>query len=105
MKKLCLPLVASVFLATITAGFAQVIYTENFDADHSTSWSSFQGGGADSSVDYFFDYGTNLGIPSAPNSSGGSTRGMRFLCNQSANVFQGISASPIGQSFIGNYRL
>ncbi len=97
--------VLSILLLGLCPGFAQTLYTEDFDSDHSTSWSFFRGGGTDSSVDFYFDYGTQLGIPAAPHSTNGVTRGMRFLANQSAGVFQGISASPIAQGFTGNYRL
>jgi hypothetical protein len=49
--------------------------------------------GGDSSVNYAFNYGTQLGIGSAPNSGAGSTIGMGFLVNQSAGTLQGISSS------------
>jgi hypothetical protein len=91
-------------LAVLSAANAQV-YSDNFDAGTSgASWTAMLSH-ADASVNYAYDYGTLLGIPSAPNSSGGTTIGMRFLANQSAGVQQGISASPNGQSFTGDFRL
>ncbi|TAL00914.1 MAG: PEP-CTERM sorting domain-containing protein [Verrucomicrobia bacterium] len=77
------------------------LYSEDFDTDHTANW-SVKLSGADAFANVFFDYST-LGIPSAPHSTGGSTRGIRFLANQSAGVQQGISATPIGQGFTGDY--
>ena len=101
---------ASTSLAAIAAAVivspaeAAIVFQDNFDAGTSgASWTSALSA-ADASVNYAFDYST-LGIPSAPNSTGGSTIGMRFLANQSAGVFQGISASPNSQSFAGDFKL
>lgn len=96
---------ALALLASLSSGFSQVLYTNDFEIDDTANWIVSQGGGTDSAADFFFDYGTQLGIPSAPHSSNGSTHGLRFLCNQSAGVFQGISASPIDKGFVGNFRL
>lgn len=80
-------------------------YTDDFDAGTSASGWSAVLSHADASANFALDYGTVLGIPSAPHSVGGTTIGMGFLANQSAGVQQGISASPIGQSFTGNFRI
>lgn len=86
------------------------LFSESFDSDPTADWAATQGGGTDSSADFYFDYST-IGIPPAPNSTNGTTRGMRFLVNQGPTpgttngVFQGINASPIGQSFTGDYRV
>ena len=104
MRIPCSVRVLSLFLLTLCPSFAQTLYTEDFDSDHSPNWSSFTSG-SDAFVDYYFDYGTDLGIPAAPHSTNGVTRGMRFLCNQSAGVFQGICAFPTDLGFTGNYRL
>jgi hypothetical protein len=83
---------------------AVIVFQDNFDTGTSAgSWTGALSG-ADASVNYAFNYST-LGIPSAPNSTGASTIGMRFLANQSAGVFQGISASPNSQSFAGDFKL
>jgi hypothetical protein len=52
----------------------------------------------------FFDYST-VGIPSAPNSVGGTTRGLKLEANYAGARFTGSSASPIGQAFTGDYIL
>ena len=94
---------ALVLFLSLNSGSA-ALYSENFDVDPTANWTIRQATSPDSFADFYFDYST-LGIPSAPNSIGGTTRGMRFLVNQSAGVQQGITAYPIGQGFIGNYRL
>jgi len=84
---------------------SQIVYQDDFDAGTSGgTWTAVLSH-ADASASFAFDYGTTLGIPSAPNSSGGSTIGMRFLANQSAGVQQGISATPNGQSFTTDFLL
>jgi hypothetical protein len=96
-------LFACVTAATATTGHSQVLFSDDFDTDHSANW-QVSLSHADAFSDVFFDYST-IGVPSAPNSTGGSTRGLRFIVNQSAGVFQGISASPVGQSFSGDFSL
>jgi len=76
-------------------------YQNDFEADTSASW-TINNGPSDYAADFFFDYST-VGIPSAPNSSGGSTRGMKLQANQSMGIFSGMSVSPMGQSFSGDY--
>lgn len=82
---------------------AAPLYQNDFEADTSASW-AINSGPSDSAADFFFDYST-VGIPSAPNSSGGSTRGMKLQANQSLGMFSGMSVSPTGQSFSGDYAL
>jgi len=80
------------------------LFTDNFDAGTSGSGWAAVLSHSDAAVNYAYDYST-IGVPSAPNSTGGTTIGMNFLANQSAGVQQGISASPIGYSFTGNFRI
>lgn len=83
---------------------ATILYSDNFDAGTSASgWTAVQSH-ANSFANFAYDYST-LGIPSAPNSLGGSTIGMNFLANQSQGIQQGISASPNGQSFTGDFTI
>lgn len=77
-------------------------FTENFDADHTGSWTVNQGPG-DGVAEFFFDYST-VGIPAAPNSAG-TTRGLKLQANLTSGVFGGLSVSPTGQAFAGDYRL
>lgn len=81
------------------------IWSENFDVDHTANW-TFSTLGTGSDANFFFDYST-VGIPSAPN-SGGTTYGLMLRANQygsTATFPGGVSASPIGQSFTGDYTL
>jgi hypothetical protein len=83
----------------------QVLFADDFDSGFSdVNWTVNQGGGTDSSASFAFNY-ADIGIPSAPHSTGGTTIGLRFLVNQEAGVFQGISASPTGQIFNGDFRI
>ena len=50
------------------------------------------------------DYSAD-GIPSAPNSTNGTTRGLKLESNVSSGTFTGLSVSPTGRDFTGDYRL
>jgi hypothetical protein len=98
-----------VFAATVVlllvlpeAATAQ-LFMENFDVDPTANW-TINDGPTDEYAEFHYDYSA-IGIPSAPNSSGGSTRGMRLRANLINGVFGGFSVSPNGQSFTGDYRL
>jgi hypothetical protein len=96
-------------LCVAAAAHAAPLYSQNFDADDSANWTTNNGPLGFNSADVFYDYST-VGIPSAPNSTGGSTRGLRVGANlRSANApasgIPGISVSPTGQSFSGDYEL
>lgn len=93
--------VAALVLQSATA---QVVYSDNFDAGTSASGWTASLSHADASANFAYNYGA-IGIPSAPNSSGGSTVGMNFVVNQNAGVFQGISASPNGFGVTGGFRM
>ena len=84
-----------------TSAFGAILYSENFEADSSASW-TVNPGPSDHAADFFFDYAT-VGIPAAPSALG--TRGMKLQANQSNGIFGGMSVSPTGQSFAGPYTL
>src|SRR5262245_63176576 len=88
---------------------AAPLYSENFDVDDTANWTVNNNGAGTNAANFFFDYST-VGIPSAPN-SGGTTRGLKVGANlnpatapASGNI-PGISVSPTGKSFTGNYAL
>lgn len=82
---------------------AQTLFSDNFDTDTSASWTVNNSGGNNAAT-FLFDYST-VGIPSAPN-SGGSTLGLKMEANYGAvGVYGGISVSPNGQNFTGDYVL
>ena len=87
---------------------AQVLYSQNFDVDNQSAAWAINNGPGDEAHDFFFDYST-VGIPAAPN-SGGTTRGMKLQANLiqpdvGPSQFTGMSVSPTGQSFSGDYKL
>jgi hypothetical protein len=102
MKWTCaaLALLASGLCAASSS--AAPLYSENFDVDPTANW-TVNGGPSDEAADFYFDYST-VGIPSAPNSAG-TTRGMKLQANLTGGVFSGMSVSPTGKSFSGDYNL
>lgn len=105
-----------VLVASAARGQA-VLFSESFDTDPTANWTvnSFiggttsSGGSAANAANFFFDYST-VGIPAAPNSTGGSTRGLKLQANitgtgPTAGLPPGVSVSPTGQSFTGDYSL
>lgn len=95
---------AAVVFATAGSLSAQILFSDDFDTDSTAAWTvNKTTGNHDANI--FFDYST-IGIPSAPNSTGGSTRGVKMEANYATTgVLGGVSISPTGQSFLGNYRL
>jgi hypothetical protein len=96
------------FLACIPSGLKAQLYSENFDADHTSNWTINNNGQGLNAANFFFDY-SSVGIPSAPH-SGGSTVGLKLSANISgtgpaSGSLPGISVSPTGQSFTGDYSL
>jgi hypothetical protein len=97
------------------------LYTENFEVNPTANWKVNPGPiapdelgfGPDATHDanFFFDY-SSVGIPLAPNSAPGATRGLKLQSNNDFNsdgigVFTGFSVSPLGQDFqaAGDYTL
>jgi hypothetical protein len=85
------------------------LYAENFDVNHAANWRVNDNGAGTNAANLFFDYST-VGIPPAPNSAG-TTRGLKLGANLSSATapasgpVPGISASPLGQNFSGNYEV
>lgn len=75
------------------------LYSQNFEVDSTANW-TVNNGPSDAAVDFHFDYSA-VGIPSAP--SGAGTRGMKLQANLTNGIFSGMSVSPIGQNFTGDY--
>jgi hypothetical protein len=91
-------------LALPAISFAAPLYIDNFEVDPTANW-TMNGGPSDESANFFFDYST-VGIPKAPNSAlADGTRGMKLQANLSGGIFSGMSVSPNGQSFVGDYRV
>ncbi|MBP7937769.1 MAG: PEP-CTERM sorting domain-containing protein [Phycisphaerae bacterium] len=96
-------LVWAALAAAPGAVLAAPLYQQDFEVDSSASWIVNKGPATtDEAHDFFFDYST-VGIPAAP--SGAGTRGVKLQANQSSGVFGGMSVSPMGQSFAGDYEV
>jgi len=103
-------------VASVASGQA-VLFSDDFDTDPTANWTvnswvggtTASGGSAANAANFFFDY-SSVGIPAAPNSTGGSTRGLKLQANitgtgPTGGLPPGISVSPTGQSFNGDYSL
>ena len=93
---------SSVAVLTVHPLFTPV-FSDNFDTNSAANW-TLNPSSADTRITFPFDYSAR-GIPSAPNSLGGTTKGVKFEANLSLGVTAALNMSPIGQSFAGNYRL
>jgi len=93
-------ILALALLALSSVSHAQVLYSDSLDS--ATGWQVNASGVSDRAI-FGFDY-SSVGIPAAPN-SGGTTLGLMLQANRSGGVQSGISVSPIGQSFSGDYQL
>lgn len=85
----------------------QVLFQDDFNSDTSANWTVNKSiDDARSAAEFGFDYST-LGIPSA--SGDATTSGLRMRANMTVgelgHTFSGLSVSPTGQSFTGNYSL
>jgi hypothetical protein len=89
-------------LALPSLSLAAVPFNEDFNADHTASWTVNDSGLSDVTADFFYDYSA-IGVPAAPGGTG--TRGLKLTANNSGGVFSGFSVSPNGQSFSGDYRV
>ena len=104
-RKLLAGLHAAVGLLALGAGPAlgqALLFTDDFDAGTSGANWTLHSHGGDYTADFAFDYSTR-GIPSAPNSVGGSTVGVKFTVNNNDAVAatDAVSAYPLGVSLVG----
>ena len=101
--------IAAVLLAGRGASLAQTqIFSADFETDHSldNTWVTNSVGGYNP-VNLYFDYST-VGIPSAPNSTGGTTHGLKLQANldPAVQVFpSGCGVSPAGFSISSNFEM
>src|SRR3954463_16684595 len=89
-------------LAFSNVSFAATLYSQDFNVDDTANWTVLPSAGTDTVADFFYDYSA-IGVPSAPNGTG--TRGLKMTANNSAGVFGGLTVSPTGKRFTGNYSL
>jgi hypothetical protein len=98
---------AAVFAASLNPSSLgqQVLYTENFDSPDSANNWTVNAASTRDTAEFAFDYST-VGVPAAPN-SGGTTLGLLLRANRplDTGALSGVSVSPNGQAFTGNYVL
>ena len=94
----------AVSLLTVVATPGQVLFQDTFDTTPVGNWTVNAQTAQDRAV-IGFDYST-VGIPAAPNSAG-TTSGLLLQANRPGGtaVLSGVSVSPVGQSFTGDYQL
>src|SRR6266540_4307125 len=95
----------------------QPLFSETFDTDTSAQWTVFNGsadGTPDFSVQFAFEYSTNRYvangltnfIPVAPNTTNGTTRGVKLTVNKDdIAATAAVSIYPNGLTFSNNYAL
>lgn len=93
-----------------------LLFSDSLDTDTSSNWNFFAGSNnnvPDYTTNWAFNYGVipytfngkTFLIPPAPNSTGGSTLGVKFTVNDSNGVDAAVNIYPKGQSFSGNFAL
>ncbi len=93
---------SSVATLTVNPLFTPV-FADNFDTNSGANWTVTKSS-ADTRATFAYDYSV-IGVPSAPNSIGGTRKGLRLEANFSQTNVAALSLSPIGKSFVGDYRL
>ena len=115
----CLPAVSGNYVCVVTNTFGAVtsqvallevsliltqpLFTDNFDSNTAANWTTNRSS-TDTQVTFNYNYGAD-GIPSAPNSIGGTSNGVKFEANMTLGVAAAINISPVSQNFGGDYRL
>ncbi len=79
-----------------------VLFSDDFETDSSALWKVNLADPRNGFVDFAWDYST-VGVPAAP--GGGGTKGMRMRCGNTIISQDGLSVSPLGKNFAGDYRL
>ncbi|HOC56685.1 MAG TPA: immunoglobulin domain-containing protein [Verrucomicrobiota bacterium] len=89
---------------TLTVYPAQhTVFLDDFETNSASRW-QVNKSSADTRATFSYDY-AGMGIPSAPHTAGGTTRGLRLDANLTAGAAAALSLSPAGQSFAGDYRV
>lgn len=101
-------LAVSTILFAATAARAQLIYSEDFSLDDSTNWVVNNGDLGSNYVNFQFDY-TTAGLPPAPHSQGGNTKGLKMSPDIVAGTHigsaavNGVSVTPTNFSVSENF--
>ena len=95
-------------MAAVTSANSQILFQDNFDSTPASNWNINAKTAQDSAV-IGFNY-NSVGVPAAPHSSG-TTIGALLQANRpigpapTDGLPTGVSISPAGQSFTGDYQL
>jgi hypothetical protein len=83
---------------------AQIVYADNFDLDSRLGYTITAD--PDTNATFAFNYSA-LGIPSAPNSLGGTTLGLKLEANNgdATAATAAISLAPLGRTFTGDFSI
>jgi hypothetical protein len=82
-----------------------LVFSDNFETDTTPDWNINEETAGSNLATFNFDY-SQVGIPPAPNSTNGTTHGLKLQANVgAAGVFTGLSVSPKDKGFTGDYRL
>ena len=87
---------------------AQPIYSQNFATDDSANWAVNYSHSGSNYVNFNFDY-TTIGLPPAPHSTGGNTKGLKLSPDVTAGsllgsaAVPGVSVSPTNFSVTANF--
>src|SRR5689334_1311716 len=98
-------LLLGTMLALPSNSLGAPLYSEDFNVDDTANWTVNPSTGVnatDTVADFHYDYSA-IGVPSAP--SGTGTIGLKMTANNSSAVFGGLTVSPTGKSFTGNYQV
>jgi hypothetical protein len=97
-------LVSLALLVSAVAASAVTFFADNFDTDSSALYTVSQD--TDTLAVFAYNYSA-MGIPAAPGSVGGTTRGLRLEANNgdATGLAAAISLSPTGLSVSGDYAL
>lgn len=104
-----LGLSGALLLAPLAGHGQALVYSQDFEVDDTPNWLVNTGFG-DNVADLFFDYST-VGVPPAPNSTGGSTHGLKLQANvnpltqDGVVAGYGISVSPTSFSITENFEM
>lgn len=96
--------VAGLFLMWPAGAGAAPLFSDDFELDTGPQYTVNQD--PDATVEFAWNYSL-MGIPTAPNSAAGTTRGVKFQANDgdATAAAAAINISPTGRSFAGDYIL
>jgi hypothetical protein len=94
---------ATATLTVVIPTVTETFFLDNFDTNSAALW-TVSSSSADTRVTFNYNYATN-GILSAPHSTGGTTRGIKFEANMTLSNRAAICVSPTGKNFTGDYDL